>query len=67
MSLKKQFVILVALKPHKFEYYCTEPQIFYDTHEDAKKIMDKLIETKEFHFSQLKIQKLWLINKEPRS
>ncbi len=67
MKSKKVYVILVALEPDKFEYYYMKPQIYYDSFKEAKTQMQKLIDNKTFHSSQLKIQPLWTIQKEPHS
>ncbi len=59
--MKKVYVILVALDFKNFEHYCTEPQTFYDTHEEAQEQMNHLIQTKEFENTQLKIKQLWKV------
>lgn len=61
-TTKKVFVILVALDFQHFEHYCREPQVFYDTKQDAEKQMKILLETKQFEEIQLKIQSLWRIH-----
>lgn len=57
-QMEQCFVLLVALENGKFEYYVTEPKIFYDTYNDAKQIQDALINKKELTSSQIKIQTL---------
>lgn len=59
------YVILVALEPNNFEHYITEPHVFYDTHQEADTVMKQFINTKEYKSQQLKIQKLWMIQKNP--
>ena len=59
--MKKVYVIFVALDFENFEHYCTEPQIFYDTYEEADVQMNHLIQTKAFEETQLKIKTLWKI------
>jgi len=57
--LKETFAIIVALDFKKFEHYCMEPQVFYESFEKAEEQMLHLIKTKQYKKSQLKIQKLW--------
>lgn len=59
--MKKVFVIFVALDGEHFEHYCTEPQTFYNSYNEAKKQMDVLITSKEFKATQVSIKKLWKI------
>jgi len=61
LRLKEVFVIIVAVDFKKFEHYCTEPQVFYSSYENAKEQMLHLIKTKQYKNSQLKIQKLWKV------
>jgi len=58
-KLEKAFVIVVALDFKNFEHYAVEPQVFYNTYEEADIQMRELIQTKQYKKSQLKIQKLW--------
>ena len=67
MKLKKVYVILVALHEQRFDHYYMEPQIFYDSREEAQIHMNRLIKTYVFNHSQLKIQELWKVPKEPCS
>ena len=62
LQLEKCYVLIVALENDSFEYYITEPKIFYSSYDDAKKIRDALIERKELKEQQIKIQTIWKVN-----
>lgn len=57
--MEQTFVLMVALENGKFEYYVTEPKIFYDHYDEAKLVLDALIQKKELTKEQIKIQTLW--------
>lgn len=58
-KMEQIFVLIVALENGKFEYYVTEPKIFYDDYEQAKLVQDALIQKKELTKEQIRIQTLW--------
>lgn len=58
-KLDRYFVLIVALEAGKFEYYVTEPKIFYDTYQEAEQVQNNLITKKEVTPLQIKIQTLW--------
>lgn len=60
MTMKKVFIILVALESKRFEYYYMDPQIYYDSFEEAYKIQERIILKGSFRRTQLRIQPLWI-------
>ncbi len=60
-KLEQNFVLIVALEDGKFEYYVTEPKIFYDNYREAEQVQNALIEKKELTPSQIKIQSIWKV------
>lgn len=66
MKLQKVYAIVVALEEGRFDYYLTEPQIFYYSEAEAETVVEQVIQNKKFKQSQIKILPLWKI-KEPNS
>ena len=60
-KLEQQFVLIVALEDGRFEFYVTEPKIFYDDYREASKVRMALIEKKELTQEQIKIQSIWKV------
>lgn len=58
-KMQQSFVLIVALEGGKFEYYVTEPKIFYDNYDEAKLVLDALVQKKELSPLQIKIQSIW--------
>ncbi|MDD2987125.1 hypothetical protein [Flavobacterium sp.] len=60
-KLEQNFVLIVALEKQVFQYYVTEPKIFYASHQEAKQVRDSLIEKKELTPLQIKILSVWKV------
>jgi hypothetical protein len=60
-KLERCFVLVVALEEGKFDYYVTEPKIFYDNYREAEQIQNALIDKKELTPLQIKIQSIWKV------
>lgn len=61
-KMEKSFVLMVALEKGKFEYYITEPKIFYEQYQEAEQVRDDLIQKKELKAEQIKIQTMWKVS-----
>lgn len=61
LNMKKVFVILVALKSQRFNHVCMEPQMYYESFEEAYKVQEQLLLKGTFKRRQLRIQTLWRI------
>jgi hypothetical protein len=62
LQMERFFILIVSLENHQFEYYITEPKIFYSNYQEAKEVQDSLIEKKELSSRQIKIQTVWKVN-----
>lgn len=60
-QLERCFVLVVALEEGRFDYYVTEPKIFYDNFREAEQVQNALIEKKELTSLQIKIQSIWKV------
>lgn len=58
---RKVFVILIALDFTNYDHYYMHPTIYYESKEEAQLQADRLIATKIFEASQVKVESLWLV------
>jgi len=60
--MKKIYVIVVALDAQNFNHYLMEPQVFYESKQEAEEQINLLIKNKEYTHEQLNIFTLWKLN-----